>query len=173
MNAWVVVTYGSLAVGIGLLVYHFVTWWPGRKALMKDPMCLTSLVPFLLGYAYGALLVMGVGGLMGWMAGAVIWGVGWVGDAALVYGVGGARETLGQGQVMALTNGGLWMVLVMTFLIVALRRRTAHLKEDIGRGVLTGVLTGSTPLVAGALAVPLASAVNLAGAWISTGSAGA
>jgi hypothetical protein len=171
VNAWAVVTYGSLAVGIGLLVLHFVAWWPKGKGF--DPRCLLELVPFVLGYAYGALLVMGVGGLMGWMAGAVIWSVGWVGDAALVYGVGGERTNLAQGQVMALTNGGLWMVLVMTFLVVALRRRAAHLKEDIGRGVLTGILTGSTPVIAGVLAVPLASAVNLAGAWISTGGAGA
>lgn len=161
-------TMGSFTIGLGIVGHHLFTWWPGRKSLQSDPTgSLISFLPFAFGYAYGMLLILGVGGLVGWIADAVVWGVGWVGDGALVFGVGGSRQSLSvEGQSLALTNGGLMIVLVIMFIAAALRKRTAHLKQDIGRGTLGGILTGTVPSVSAAFAIPLASAVNVAGAWL-------
>lgn len=161
-------TMGSFTIGLGVVVHHFVSWWPGRKRLQKDPMgAFTSFLPFAFGFAYGMLIILGVGGLVGWLADAVVWGVGWVGDGALVWGVGGQRESLSVGgKTLALTNGGLMIVLLLMFLAVALRKKAAALKQDIGRGTLGGVLTGTVPSVSAAFAIPLASFVNAAGSWL-------
>lgn len=161
-------TMGSFAMGLYILVHYLVTWWPGlKKAKGNPPEVIRSLVPFFLAYCYGMLIILGVGGLIGWAADAVVWGVGWVGDGALVFGVGGHRQTLTVGaQTLALTNGGLMIVLILTGAFLALRGRSKDLKITIGRGSLAGVLTGTVPSVSAAFAIPLASFVNAAGSWL-------
>lgn len=163
-------TLGSMAIGLGLIAYSLIVWWPGLKGLRGAPWdAVRSLLPFLLAYCYGALLILGVGGVIGWIADATLWGIGYVGDFVLIYGVGGQRQGVSvAGQTMALTNGGLMTVLVLTFVVIALRKKcAAETTKAIGRGVLAGILTGTVASVGAVLAIPLASAVNAAGAWMN------
>jgi hypothetical protein len=164
------VTMGGLVLGLGLVILNVGTWWPGVKRLQKDPAGhVLALCPFLYSWCYGVLLILCAGGLIGWAAGAALWGGNWGGDAVLVWGVGGqAQDTITRGTAQVLTNGGHAVVLLMLFVLVVLARR-ARSRAPIWQGVLSGVLMGKVAGVAGAAAVPLASTVNLLGAWMSTG----
>ncbi|MCZ9341988.1 hypothetical protein NGM37_29940, partial [Streptomyces sp. TRM76130] len=89
------VTYGGVTVGLCILAHQLVTWWPGRKALMKDPARQAAeLLPFLLSWSYGCLTTLGVGGLVGLASGAALGLSNWLGDVALVWGVGGSSGQL-------------------------------------------------------------------------------
>ncbi|MFJ8081981.1 hypothetical protein ACIQ6Y_15355 [Streptomyces sp. NPDC096205] len=84
------VTYGGVTIGICLALATLVKWWPGLKPLQKQPLqYLGKLLPFLLAWAYGVLAILTVGGLVGWIADTALWITNWLGDAALVWGVGG------------------------------------------------------------------------------------
>lgn len=160
-----VVTLGGMAVGLGLLVYHVYLWWP-KKINLKS---LRLLAPFVFAWLYGMLLILCAGGLIGWAADVALWGSNWLGDGALVYGVGGqAGDNVTRGGGQALTNGGHLMVLLLTFLVVAMVRKRSVDTGVLWQGALSGVCLGMVKGVAGAAAVPLATAVNLAGAWAST-----
>lgn len=173
MNWWTVApTVASFTAGLSLVAYALITWWPGSKALKKDPAGFArELAPFLLSYAYGMLLILGVGGVVGWLADGVVWAVGWVGDAALVYGVGGTRASVsGTGQTIALTNGGLMIVIIFTVVVVAVRKRrgtSEQTRKQIALGTFGGILTGTVAAVSSTFAIPLASAANMAGAWMN------
>jgi hypothetical protein len=87
----------------------------------------------------------------------------------LVWGVGGqAQDNISRGTAQVLTNGGHAVVLLLLFVLAVLWRR-ARSVTPIWQGVLAGVFMGNVAGVAGAAAVPLASTVNLLGAWMSTG----
>lgn len=159
-------TYGSMMIGFGLIARHLIDWWPGEKGLREWRNWL-SLVPFLLAYCFGILLILGVGGFVGLIANATLWGVGWVGDGALIYGVGGTRQVVGSGgQRMALTNGGLSAVLFLAFVFIGLHRKSEKLRVPLTRGCLAGVLTGTVAGISATMAVPVASAVNRIGDFL-------
>ena len=164
-------TMGSLTVGLVIAVLAVIEWWPGlpgKGGSFDVRGAITSALPFLLSYAYGMLVILGVGGLIGAAANFTLWGVGWVGDGALVWGVGGTRASVSGGvQHMALSNGGLMIVLLCSAVVVGVRRKSgATTRKAVGRGVLSGILTGTVASVSATLAVPLASAVNAAGTWL-------
>lgn len=180
MNWWTAApTMGSCAIGIGLLLGILAEWWPGLEAFqgskgkgrgksgIKD--AVLSILPLVFAYCYGMLVILGVGGLIGWAANATLWGIGWVGDGALIWGVGGTRANAGlNGQRMTLTNGGLMFMLVATFVVLAVRRRpktSDWTRKCISRGILCGILTGTVAGISSAAAVPLASVANAAGQW--------
>lgn len=162
-------TIGALIVGLGILVYRVVKWWPGRKALAKHPAIALDLVPFVLGLCFGTLVILCTGGLIGWAADATLWAGGWVGDGALIWGVGGYREGIGRGPEQALTNGGHAVTLVLCFAVLAVLRKKRESGKLVGQGIVAGIMLGTIRGYAGLMAIPLASSVNLAGAWISTG----
>ena len=84
------VTIGGVTVGVCILIATLIKWNPGLKTLRNDPVAhLGRLLPFLLAWCYGALAILGVGGLVGWVADTALWISNWLGDAALVWGVGG------------------------------------------------------------------------------------
>jgi hypothetical protein len=98
-----------------------------------------------------------------------LWGGNWLGDGALVWGVGGqSRDAVTRGTAQVLTNGGHAMVLLGLFVLaVMLKRRTVdsgHVWQGLGSGVLLGLSSG----VVGVVAVPLATLANLSGMWLST-----
>jgi hypothetical protein len=160
------VTLGSFVVGTFLVVLNLGTWYPGWRALRKTPAKhAAKLAPFLCGYAYGALLMM-VGGLLGWIADVALWGGSWLGDGALIWGVGGSRENVGSTALIALTNGGLAMVLLLTAVVVVFLRKREDDRKAIWHGVWAGILTGTVRGWLGVLAVPLASAMNWAGHFL-------
>lgn len=159
-------TYGSMMLGFGLIARHLIDWWPGEKGVREWRNWL-SLVPFVLAYCFGILLILGVGGAVGIIANATLWGVGWVGDGALIYGVGGDRMPVGVGgQRMALTPGGLSAVLFLSFVFAGLQAKRESLRVPLTRGCLAGVLTGTVAGISATMAVPVASAVNAIGDFL-------
>ncbi len=153
-------TYGSMMIGFGLMAHYLIGWWPTVKGL-QDWREWVGLLPFVLSYCFGILLILGVGGLVGWAVNATLWGVGWVGDGALIYGMGGSREAVGAGgQRMALSNGGLATVLFLCFVFAGLRAKSERLRYPITRGTLSGILTGTVTGISSTMAVPLASGIN-------------
>lgn len=159
-----IVTFGGVTIGLAILIWQLVTWWPG-KALKKDPLgCLASLAPFLAAWAYGVLTILTVGGLIGWAADTTLWISNWLGDVALVWGVGG---DLGQhGPTVAylpLTQTGGAIVLLMTVAVIVAAKKTKN-GGAIKAGAWCGICLGTSAGVAGFAAVPLAQAVNWCGA---------
>ncbi|MFD4558986.1 hypothetical protein ACFWP5_32485 [Streptomyces sp. NPDC058469] len=163
------VTYGGVTVGLCLLVHQLVTWWPGRKQLMKDPVKHASeLLPFLLSWAYGCLTTLGVGGLIGLISSTVLGLSDWLGDAALVWGVGGNAEQLAaRASFVTLTWPGRALVLIMTVAIVAAAKKSKH-GDEIKRGTWCGITLGTSAGVAGFAAVPLALSANWLGDHVYT-----
>jgi hypothetical protein len=174
VNGWSApegITYGTLVVGLLALAAELADWYPGLKPLKKAPLKhLAGLVPFTTMWAVGALMAMCAGGVVGWATGWFVWGAGWLGDGVLIYGVGGERQDVAQALSQPLTNGGLAMTLIILVMAVV---RISKAGEDLGwhhkRGLISGATLGLSAGVAAVVAVPLASAVNLAGAWIPGG----
>ena len=168
MNA---LTLGGWVLGFGLVILRIGIWYPGWKKLRKTPIpLLSALAPFLFAWCYGALLIMCAGGLLGWAADIALWGGNWLGDGALVWGVGGqSQDAVTRGTAQVLTNGGHAIVLLLAFVVAVLVKRRSVDTKELTHGLVSGVLLGLSGGVTGAVAVPLASAVNLAGAWLPTG----
>jgi len=171
VNAPTGITYGTLIIGLLALAAELADWWPGLKPLRKAPLKhLGNLGPFAFMWAVGALMVMCAGGIVGWATDWFVWGAGWLGDGALIYGVGGEREAVAQGLSQPLTNGGLAMTLIiLTVAFIRVRKAGDDLGWSHKRGIISGATLGLSAGVAAVVAVPLASAVNLAGAWIPGG----
>jgi len=158
------VTYGGVTIGLCILLYELVTWWPGRKALMKDPARQAAeLLPFLLSWSYGCLTTLGIGGLIGLASGAALGLSNWLGDVALVWGVGGSSGQLAAApSFVPLSGPGIALVLILTIGIVAAAKKSRH-GSAIKRGSWCGICLGTSAGVAGFAAVPLATAVNWLG----------
>lgn len=163
------VTFGGVTVGLILLVHQAVTWWPGRKTLMKDPVKHASrLLPWLASWCYGCLTTLGVGGLVGLISGTILGISNWLGDVALVWGVGGAGGQLAAAKTFVPLSGpGLAVVLILTAGFAA---AVAKAGEDqagvLKRGAWCGITLGTSAGVAGFAAVPLAQAANWLGGHV-------
>ena len=159
-------TLGSFVLGFALVVLNFGTWYPGWKSLRNKPLKhLTGIAPFLFGYCYGIALML-CGGMFGWFGDVVLWGGSWLGDGALIYGVGGHRQSVSSTTLTALTNGGLAMVLVFTALIMVVMRRREDARKGVWHGIAAGILTGTVRGWLGVLAIPVANGLNASGLWL-------
>jgi hypothetical protein len=158
------VTIGGVTIGLCLLLHHLVTWWPGLKTLKNDPLRHAgALGPFILAWAYGILAILGVGGLVGWAARTTLWISSWLGDVALVWGVGGSTgQRAASVSYLPLTQTGGALVLILTVALVAMVKKSRH-GSDIKRGAWCGVCLGTSAGVAGFAAAPLAISVNWLG----------
>lgn len=161
------VTVGGVTVGICILIHHLVSWWPGSKGLRGNPAHYAAdLAPFLIAWAYGVLTILGVGGLIGWIAETALWISNWLGDVALVWGVGGqAGQTVARTTYVPLTQTGGAVVLILTVALLAAVKKSRY-GSDIKRGAWCGICLGTSAGIAGFAAVPLAQAVNWAGATV-------
>ena len=86
MNWWTATpTAGSFAIGAYIGIRALMDWWPGLpgKGGADVKGAILTLLPLLAAYAYGVLVILGVGGLLGWAANFTLWGVGWVGGCGL------------------------------------------------------------------------------------------
>lgn len=157
------VTYGGVTVGLCILMYQVVTWWPGRKALMKDPVKHASrLLPFVASWCYGCLTTLGVGGLVATAASAALGLSNWLGDVALVWGVGGNIGDLAAAPFVPLTGPGRALMLILTVVVIAAAKKFGS-GSEIKRGAWCGVCLGTSSGVAGFAAVPLAQGANWLG----------
>lgn len=157
------VTYGGVTVGLCLLAYELVGWWPGRKALLKDPVKHASrLLPFLASWCYGCLTTLGIGGLIGKAASATLGLSNWLGDVALVWGVGGQRGQLAARETFVPLSGpGIALMLILTAMFVASVVKAGNdTAAVLKRGAWCGITLGTSAGVAGFAAVPLAMAAN-------------
>jgi hypothetical protein len=157
------VTFGGVTVGLCILGYELTIWWPGRKAL-KDPVKHAArLLPFLASWCYGCLTTLGIAGLIGTASSSVLGLSNWLGDAALLWGVGeqpgqlAARETF-----TPLSGPGACLVLILTAVFIAAVKKAGGgaTGGELKRGAWCGITLGTSAGVAGFAAVPLAQAVN-------------
>lgn len=160
------VTYGGVTIGLCLLIHQVITWWPGRKSLMKDPLKQAEkLLPWLLAWCYGALTTLGIAGLVGTASGAVLGLSNWLGDVALLWGVGESRGQLaGRATFMPLSAPGACLVLILTVaFLAAVKKASGDRAGVLKRGAWCGITLGTSAGVAGFAAVPLAMAANWLG----------
>ncbi|GKQ34577.1 hypothetical protein [Streptomyces sp. A012304] len=161
------VTIGGVTVGICIALYTLVKWWPGLPSLRKKPQQhLGKLLPFLLAWSYGVLAILTVGGLVGWIADTTLWITSWLGDVALVWGVGGqSRQSATATAYLPLTQTGTAIVLILTVGMVAAAKKSQY-GHDLKMGTWCGITLGTSAGVAGFAAVPLAQAANWLGGTV-------
>ncbi|MYX16867.1 hypothetical protein GTY67_26320 [Streptomyces sp. SID8374] len=159
-----IVTIGGVTVGLCILIATLVQWYPGYRTLKKKPVpFLGQLLPFVLAWAYGVLAILTVGGVVGWIADTALWISNWLGDVALVWGVGGqAGRSANAATYLPLTQTGTALVLILTVGMIVGAKKSKY-GSDLKRGSWCGICLGTSAGVAGFAAVPLAQAVNWAG----------
>ncbi|MFE5628460.1 hypothetical protein [Streptomyces sp. NPDC056543] len=159
-------TLGAILIGFAFLVWELCVWFPGTKTLQHNAVAqLGNLLPFLICWCIGALTVMVVGGFVGWLGDTALWGLNTFGDGLLVYGVGAQTGTAPGSAAAPLTQGGLFITGIVIIGFLARRNRGARSSKWRGWG--SGVGLGLSAGIARYAAVPLASGVNLAGAWVT------
>lgn len=159
-------TLGAVLFGMIFLVWEIAVWFPSIKALRTNAVGhLGDLLPFLICWAIGALTVMVVGGFVGWFGDFALWGLNTFGDGILIFGVGAHAGTAPGSTAAPLTEGGLFMTVLVLAAFIARRKRGATGSK--WRGWLSGVGLALTGSIARYAAVPLASAVNIAGVWLT------
>lgn len=159
-------TLGAVLIGAVLIVIEVAIWFPTIKTLQSRPLQSSGeLLPFILCWAIGALTVMVVGGIVGWAGDTALWGLNTFGDGLLVYGVGAETGTAPGSPAAPLTQGGLFMTVLVLAAFLARRKQGA--KGSKWRGWLSGIGMGLSGGVARYAAVPLASAMNIAGVWLT------
>lgn len=152
------VTLGGVTVGASILVGYGVYWWNREKHKAG------RLVPFLLSIAYGMLLILSGGGLLGGAAGVALWGSNGLGDRVLRYGVGGSTQDVTRARALVLDNGGHVIVWLVTVALAALWLWAPKIRNwKLALGMVCGVCLALSGTLAGAAAVPLGSGVDLAG----------
>ncbi|WP_435610878.1 hypothetical protein [Streptomyces sp. C10-9-1] len=162
------VTIGGVTVGLGILLATLIRWWPGLKPLQTAPLPhLGTLLPFLTSWAYGVLAILTVGGLVGTIADTTLWITSWLGDVALVWGVGGQAGQIATARpYQPLTQTGGAIVLLLTVGIIVAAKKSTRYGRDIASGAWCGICLGTSAGITGFAAVPLAQAVNTAGAQL-------
>ena len=100
---------------------------------------------------------------IGWAARTAVWISSWLGDVALVWGVGAdAGQRAGGTVYLPLTQTGGALVLILTVIVIAASKKSKH-GSTISRGAWCGMTLGTSAGVAGFAAVPLANAANWLG----------
>lgn len=161
-------TSGAVTAGLCLLGWYVISWWPGRKALMgkKKVGYILQLLPFLFGWAYGALGVLSVMGLIGWGFDSALWIANWLGDAANWLAVGAKAGQTSRGTYVPLTDDGGRFVVILTVCLLAVLKFRPAIAQELKWGIGSGLCLGTSSSIAGLAAVPLAQAANDLGAIV-------
>lgn len=153
-----IVTLGGVVVGLALLLLTVLKW------VFREKRRPSAIVPFALALAYGMLLILSAGGILGSIADITLWGANGLGDLTLVWGVGGGTQNVTRASQMALTNGGHAIVILLTVALIGLWKFAGKVPNGkLAAGVVCGICLGLSGAIAGAAAVPLASGANLLG----------
>lgn len=165
----ITVTIGGVTIGIVLLGWELIQWWPGQKRFLKNWQAeLQNLAPFILAWCYGTVAVLTTQGLIAWAFDTALWASNWLGDAALWFGVGEDVGQSAQGAYLPLTTFGNCAVFIMTLIVIAtIKFRKCGMQ--VKRGMWCGLCLGTSSSVAGLAAVPLAQAVNWLGQVVYQG----
>lgn len=156
------VSLGGVIVGLSLFAWDFSRWFAAHPKKRLSLKALRKIGPFLVCMAYGALLVLSAGGLIGAAADWSLWGTNQVGEVVLVYGVGGTAPDVTRSSHLALTPGGHGFIIIATVVILAVSG-IRGVRWDFVRGVVAGVSLGLASGIAGAvgfLVAPAASGVG-------------
>ena len=121
-----------------------------------------ELLPFLIAWCYGTLGVLTGMGFIGMAFDAALWASNWVGDAALVLGVGESPRQVASGTYAPLTSFGNCTMLVATVTMVAAIKKTKN-GPVLKQGMWCGLCLGTSSGVAGLAALPLAQGINVIG----------
>lgn len=159
------VSLGGVTVGLSLFAWDFSRWFASHKKRLALK-ALRHLIPFLLCMAYGALLILSAGGIIGAAADWSLWGTNQVGEIVLVYGVGGTSPDVTRSSNLALTPGGHAVVIITTVVLAAVASRRGF-RLDFVRGVLAGVSLGLASSIAGAVGFLVAPVVSTAGDYVA------
>jgi len=156
-----VVSLGGVTTGLSLFAWDFTRWFAShkRRLALKS---LAALAPQILCMAYGALLILSAGGVIGALADWSLWGTNQIGDVVLVYGFGGSTPTVTRASQLALTPGGHAAVIVITVVVIAIASRRGF-RWDYVRHILSGISLGLASSIAGAVGVAVAPTVSWAG----------
>jgi hypothetical protein len=166
VNTTTSVSLGGVTVGAAILVVYVIYWWHQEK---RKP---GRAVPFLLATAYGMLLILCAGGLLGVSAGLALWGANGLGDRSLIWGVGGTTMDVTRARQLVLQPGGHVVVLLLTVALLALWKWAHKIRSwKLAAGILCGICLALSGTVAGAAAVPLGSSVNALGFLFTKGMA--
>ncbi|MFF7313359.1 hypothetical protein [Streptomyces sp. NPDC008137] len=160
-----IVSLGGVTVGLSLAAWDVSRWFASHKKRLALK-ALRDLAPFLLCMAYGALLILSAGGIIGAAADWSLWGTNTVGEVVLVYGVGGTSPDVTRTSQLALTPGGHAVVIIVTVVFAAVASRRGF-RLDFVRGVLSGVSLGLASSIAGAVGYVLAPVVSTAGDYVA------
>jgi hypothetical protein len=154
------VSLAGIASAVGIIIWFTMHWWIREKRQPK------KLVSFLLAMAYGILAILGTAGAWSGL-GAVSWGALWLNNLAgyvgLVWGVGGTSRDVTRHTQITLTPGGYVILFLCTIVLVALVKFSKIAKAKVIGGFVAGCGLGLSGSIAGAAAIPLASAANLLG----------
>ncbi|MBK3563205.1 MULTISPECIES: hypothetical protein [unclassified Streptomyces] len=159
------VSLGGVTVGLSLFAWDFTRWWTSHKKRLSIK-ALSTLLPQLLCNAYGALLILSAGGIVGGLADWSLWGTNQVGDVVLVYGLGASTPNVTRSTHLALTPGGHAAIIIITVVIVAVCSKRGF-RWDFVRQILAGNSLGLASSIAGVVGTVVAPTVSWAGDYVT------
>ncbi|MCG7203976.1 hypothetical protein [Streptomyces arenae] len=160
-----IVSLGGVTVGLSLFAWDFTRWWTSHKKRFA-PKALAALAPQILCLAYGALLILSAGGIIGASADWSLWGTNQVGDVVLIYGLGAPTPAVTRSTHLALTPGGHAAVIIITVVIIAVCSKRGF-RWDFVRQILAGVSLGLASSIAGFIGFAVAPTVSWVGDYVA------
>lgn len=154
------VSLAGIAAATGIIIWFTMHWWIREGHKPK------KLISFLLALAYGILAVIGTAGAasaLGGVAWLALWASNLAGYAGLVWGVGGTTYDVTRASQIVLDPGGYVILFLCTVVLAALVKFSKVAKSKVIFGFIAGCGLGLSGTIAGAAAVPLASAANALG----------
>jgi len=168
------VSLGGITLGTIILAMTVQRWWKkgsggrGKGDDGSGSRDWKSLLPFVLALCFGILAVLAAGpaSALGLITRFSLWSGDGIGTIYLVYGIGGNSPNVTRASQVVLTDGGYAMFAILTALMIGQHLWSKKLpKKQTLLGILAGILLGLSRGIAGIAAVPLASLVNVMGAW--------
>ncbi|MFM9602698.1 hypothetical protein [Streptomyces turgidiscabies] len=159
------VSLGGVTTGLSLFAWDFTRWWNSHKKRFSLK-ALQALLPHLLCLAYGALLVLSVGGLIGAIADWSLWGTNQVGRVVLIYGLGASTPNVTRSSQLALTPGGHAALIVITVVTIAVCTKRGF-RWDYVRQIFAGISLGLASSIAGVVGLIVAPTVSWVGDYVA------
>jgi len=159
------VSLGGVVVGLSLFAWDFSRWFVSNKKRLSLK-AIRRLAPFLGCMAYGSLLILSAGGLIGAAADWSLWGTNQAGNVILVYGLGSTTPDVTRSNHLALSPGGHGVIIVVTVAVVAVSS-IRGMRWDFARGTLAGVSLGLASSIAGFVGWAVAPVVSWAGDYVA------